>query len=160
MNNLIWFASKARHIKVFLKRNWHFLLPSERLSGVQVYLGTFYFFVWDKWDQIWRNFSNIGKLSKSLAIFLRVYLVFGKILNLLFKTFLILGKCSFLANGEILSKLSSHLFTLFTMRPSSSVASTTVLYFAHLKLNNYLITFIACRQCDQIWRFFGLWATF
>ena len=32
-------------------------------------------------DQIWRNFANLAKIKKSLAIFQKVYLLFGKVVK-------------------------------------------------------------------------------
>ena len=44
-------------------------------------------------DQIWRNFANLAKSSKSWA-FLRVYLLFGEILTNFAKFGMSLGKFS------------------------------------------------------------------
>ena len=46
-------------------------------------------------DQIWRNFTILAKLKK-IGNLWRVYLVFGKIVSLLWQTFRQIGKLSLL----------------------------------------------------------------
>ena len=41
----------------------------------------------DQCGQIWRNFATLAKILNVFAIFLRVYLVFGKMLSLLWQFF-------------------------------------------------------------------------
>ena len=53
-------------------------------------------------DQIWRNFATLAKVYKSLAIFLTVYFLFGKILSLLWQNCDIIGLFFIVADGQIL----------------------------------------------------------
>ena len=46
----------------------------------------------DQSDQIWRNFVTLAKIYFTFAIYLRVYLDFGKNLNLLWHFFMPKGK--------------------------------------------------------------------
>ena len=53
------------------------------------------------------RFGEIFPLGQNLKVFgnfLRVYLVFGKILNLRWQSFLLLGNFSLLSSGQILKK--------------------------------------------------------
>ena len=58
-------------------------------------------------DQIWQNFDTLAKISKTLAI-LTIYLVFCKILNLLWQLFYAIGRNFIVKNGPMLY----HLVTL------------------------------------------------
>jgi len=52
------------------------------------------------------------QFAKSFENTVRVYLVFGKILNQFCHPFIAIGKKFTVVNGKILKKLSSHLVTL------------------------------------------------
>ena len=52
-------------------------------------------------DQIWRSLATLSKHIKTLAIFYG-FLVFGKILNLLWKKFHAIGQIFIVVNGQIL----------------------------------------------------------
>ena len=54
-------------------------------------------------DQIWRNFANLAKSSKS-GHFLRVNLLFGEILTNFGKIWLVIGQVFVDANGQMLTK--------------------------------------------------------
>ena len=67
------------------------------------------------WPSVWPDltkFSHFGKVLKIFGNFLRVYLVFGKILNPLWKFQSAFGPIHFVVNGRILRKHSRHLVTL------------------------------------------------
>ena len=53
-------------------------------------------------DQIWRNFTNFGKIFKVLGNFSRVYVFFGKILGQLFHIYFTLGQILIDVNGQLL----------------------------------------------------------
>ena len=66
---------------------------------------------------VWPDFTkfrHFGKILKSLAIFLRVHLVFVKILNLLQQIFHPIGLIYIVGNGQIFNKQSTHLVLLVT----------------------------------------------
>jgi len=53
-------------------------------------------------DQIWRNFDILANKIKSLGNFVNVYLVFGKILNPLWRIFYAIGQIFIVVNGQTL----------------------------------------------------------
>ena len=55
-------------------------------------------------DQIWRNFSVLAQISKSLAIFQMLFLVFGNILNLFWQKIAI-GQSFTVVNIQISKKI-------------------------------------------------------
>ena len=64
-------------------------------------------------DQTWRNFTALAKFKKVFWQLLKLYLLFGKTLNLLWQIFYAIGQIYIPINGKILKK-SSHLVTLHT----------------------------------------------
>ena len=52
-------------------------------------------------DQIWRNFAT-GKILQVFGSFLTVYLLFGKILSIIWQICEIIGLIFIAANGQIL----------------------------------------------------------
>ena len=57
-------------------------------------------------------FCQLGKILKIFGNFMKVYLVFGKLLNLLWKNQCAFGPIYVVVNGQILSKHFRHLVTL------------------------------------------------
>ena len=53
----------------------------------------------DQCDQIWQNFTPLSKSLQAYSKFLTVYLLFGKILSLLWQVYDILGLILIVANG-------------------------------------------------------------
>ena len=63
-----------------------------------------------QFDQIWQNFASLAQFKKYLATLWG--LVFGKLLNLLWKSQCPFGLIYVVVNGQILSKHFRHLVTL------------------------------------------------
>ena len=55
----------------------------------------------DQCDQIWRNFATWAKLSKYSGHFLKNYLVFAKILNILGQSLYAIGQIVIVVTGNI-----------------------------------------------------------
>ena len=69
--------------------------------------------VLEQCDQIYINFAILATFLKVFGRLLRVYLVFGKILSILWQTVDAFGQTFTAVNGQILNKTNSHLVTLF-----------------------------------------------
>ena len=67
-------------------------------------------------DQIWRNFAPWAKFKNTLESFKWVYLVFGKILKLLWQVSDAIGQFFIVINGQTSKKKFTHLVTLNAIR--------------------------------------------
>ena len=69
--------------EIFCLKVWKVKICSNLTSLSSIYLF--------QCDQIWRNFATLAKFYTSLGNFMKVHLVFGKIVNLLWQLFVLLG---------------------------------------------------------------------
>ena len=70
-------------------------------SSRRVILDRISYFTVSQCDQMWRNLATLVKFKKSLTKFFRVYLVFGKILQLLWQKCNAIGQVCTVTDGEI-----------------------------------------------------------
>ena len=94
-----------------------------------------------KFSPLWRNLKPLGN-------FWRVYLVFVKMLNLLWQIKIAIGQIFIVVNGQKLHK-SSHLDTLLSPQKVTkwkSLIRTLMCYIFALRLDNILERFIFSQQ--------------
>ena len=82
-------------------------------------------------------FCQLGKILKIFGNFMKVYLVFGKLLNLLWKNQCAFGPIYVVVNGQILSKHFRHLVTPSNIHSAESKQKCSQLYLGFLKADHY-----------------------
>ena len=96
----------ASQVKSLNQINWSTDLTDSNFDGTK---SCQFFHRHKQCYQIWRNFAILAKVYKSLANFVTVYFLFGK---MLWQTCDIIGLIFIVANGQILKTESNHLVTL------------------------------------------------